>query len=85
MDFTINDLLTIGLVGTGLAFLIQWIKSKFGLDSLKTKGLTILLSLIIAAIFYFFKDTTYFANAIGVLSVATVVWAFLIKSDSPTV
>jgi hypothetical protein len=85
MDFSINDLLTIGLVGTALAFLIQWIKAKFGTTSLATKGLTILLALIIGGVFYFFKETAFFANVMGVLSMATLVWAFLIKGDSTTV
>ncbi len=82
MDKTMETFLQIGIVGTALSFLIQWIKIKFGTDSMKTKGITILLSVFLGAVIYFLAGTTIWLAIVGVLTTASTVFAFFLKSDS---
>ncbi len=71
--------LTIGIVGTALSFLIQWIKTKFGTDSMKTKGLTVLLSVLVGALVYLLQGTAIWLAIVGILGMASTVYAFFLK------
>lgn len=74
-----QDFLSIAVVGSALAMAIQFIKSKYGLDSLKTKAVTLALSVILGGAFYFLSQTPWWQTILGVLAAASTFWAFFLK------
>jgi len=80
----INDFLGIMIVGVALTFVIQLIKNAFGTSSLKTKGLTILLSIVIGLLYYWVRTTQWYETILGVLGAASATWALLINKGSDT-
>ena len=74
-----QELLTIGIVGTALALLVQFIKNKFGADGIKAQAITIGLSIVIGTVYVFFKDTSWWQTVLAILSSATTVWAFILR------
>jgi len=75
----INDFLGISIVGIALSFVIQYLKTKFGTASNGTKVLTILLSVLVGAGYWFLRDTDIWRTILGVLAAASTVYALLIK------
>lgn len=75
----LTDLLSIGIAGAGLSFIVNALKTRFGTEGLKTKGLTILLAIVVGAAFYFFQGTSIWTSIIGVLMAASTVYAFFLK------
>lgn len=73
------ELLEIGIVGILASGLIQTIKNTFGTSSNKTKLVTVAVALLGGAVIYFFSGTEYWQSALGVLTTASAVYAFLIK------
>lgn len=71
--------LQISIVGTVLSLAVQYIKNKFGTTSIATKTLTVLLSVLIGAGFYFLQGTEIWLAIVGVLGVASTVYAFIFK------
>jgi hypothetical protein len=71
--------LSIGIVGVFLSFVVQAIKVKYGTESATTKGLTIGLSIVLGSAIWFLQGTVIWAAILGVLSVASAVYAFLWK------
>lgn len=78
----ITDFLAIGIVGAFLALIIQAIKSKFGLDSVKTKIITITLAIVFGSAYYFLSQTIWWQSILGVLAAASTVWAYILKTPS---
>jgi len=74
-----QDFLSIAVVGSALAMAIQFIKSKFGLDSIKTKALTLGLAVILGGGYYFLSQTPWWQTILGVLASASTFWAFFLK------
>lgn len=72
-------ILEITIVGAILSGVVALLKKKFGTEGWQTKSLTIVLALVVGAVIYFFQETAYWENAIGVLAAASTVWAFLKK------
>ncbi len=79
MTETINTFLQIGIVGTFLSFVIQWIKGKYGTDSLATKGITIALAVVLGACIFFLSGTAIWLSIVGVLAAASTFYAFFLK------
>lgn len=73
------ELLEIGIVGVVLTAFIEWVKATFNPDSDTTRVITIALSLVLGAGIWFFSGTAWWQSMLGVLSTATIVWAFIIK------
>lgn len=78
----INDFLGIAIIGVALSLIVQAIKNVFGTSSLKTKGLTILLSIIVGAGYYFVRQTAWYEPILGILSAASTTWALLFNNGS---
>lgn len=75
----INDFLNISVVGLALSGLVSLIKMKWGTSGLKTKALTLVLSLAVAGGYVWIKNTPYFETVVLVLGVASTIYAFIVK------
>lgn len=80
----IGDFVGIGIVGFGLSLFIEWVKEKFSATPRMVRVLTVALAIAIGTAYWFLRDTVLWQNIVGILGVATVVWAFLWKKDQPT-
>lgn len=80
---SIDNFLAIGIVGVFLSLVIQIIKKMFGTDNVKTKFITIVLSVGVGSFYYFLRDTIYWQTILGVLASASTVYAlfFNIKKE----
>jgi hypothetical protein len=76
---TLTSFFEISIVGALVSFVIQWIKEKFGINSNKTKLITLTASLLIGTIWYFYSTADWFVSVIGILGVSSTVWALLLK------
>ncbi len=74
-----NEFLQIGIVGVALSFVVQYIKTRYGFESMTTKALTILLSLALGAGVYFLFGTPIWTSIVGVLTAATLFYSFIMK------
>lgn len=79
MSNAVQTFLEIGIVGTGLSFVIETIKTKFGPGSTATKGITIGLAIAVGAGIYFLSGTAIWLAIVGVLASASTVYAFFFK------
>lgn len=75
----INDFLSISIVGVGLSLGIDWLKNKYGTEGWATKAVTIVLSVIIGALYVAIRGTSYFETIISVLGASSMVYAFFLK------
>ncbi len=80
MSDTLQQFIQIGIVGVFLTFLIEFIKARFGTDSDKTKALTIILSIVLGAGYYFLSGTSLWLPIIGILASATTFYALFVKN-----
>jgi len=78
----IQNFLSIAIIGAVLAMMVQFIKNKYGLDSIKTKAMTLALAIVIGAGYYFLSQTIWWQTILGVLASASTVWAILLKSNN---
>lgn len=75
----IEDILGIGIVGAFLSLVIQYLKNKFGTDSLKTKAMTVVLAVLVGTVYVLFRATEWWATVLSVLAAASTVYAFFLK------
>ena len=64
---------------------MEMIKAKFQTSSAKTKGLTILLSVVVGAGYYFIQQTTWYEPMLGILAAASTTYVMLFKGSAPQV
>jgi len=76
-----QEFLSIGVIGATLAVVIQFIKTRFGLDSITTKLVTLGLAIVLGAVYFFLSQTEIWQTILGVLASASTVWAFFLKSS----
>lgn len=85
MDVT--AFLQIGIVGVALSGVIQYIKTKFGTESLTTMAITVVASLAIGGGYFYLQGTDLLDKALEVLASATLAYNFIInplaKSSKP--
>ena len=75
----INDFLSITIVGAALSLAIESLKAKWGAKGWATKTVTILLSILIAGLYVWLRQTSYWQTIITVLGAASIVYAFFLK------
>ena len=75
----IQEFLGIVIIGVALSMAIQFIKTKFGVDTLKTKALTLTLALLLGTRYYFAVQTIWWQNALSILGIASAFWAFFLR------
>jgi len=79
MSSDLQNFLQIGAVGVILTFIVQYIKDKFGTESDATKLISIGLSVVLGAGYYFLVDTPVWLPITGILGTATTFYALFIK------
>lgn len=77
----IQDFLGIGIVGIALSIFMEGVKAKFNPSKGMTKLITLGLAVVLGTVYYFGVQTVWWQSVIGVLSAATVVWAFIINNE----
>ena len=75
----IQDILSISILGIGLSLVMEFIKAKLGTSSIGSKVAVVTLSVLIGAVYFFFRETNIFANIIGVLAISSTVYALIVK------
>lgn len=76
---SIEDFIGISVVGGLLSLVIQFIKGKLGTESLGTKVLTVVLSIIVGGAYFFVRDTVWYPSILGVLAASSTVYAMFLK------
>lgn len=71
----IDEFLGIGIVGALLSVAFELIKGKYPSSPNKSKGLIILLSLIVGGLYVWVRETPYFPTVLGVLGGASAVYS----------
>jgi MFS superfamily sulfate permease-like transporter len=77
----LNDFLGITIVGIALSLIVQAIKQAWGNDSVTTKIVLVVLALVCGTGYYFIRQTVYYQTILLILGMASLFWAFFIKSD----
>lgn len=77
----VQDFLGIAIVGAALSLVIQIIKNKLGPTSNATRLITLALSVLIGAAYWFLRDTNLWQTILGVLAAASTVYAFFLKNE----
>lgn len=77
----IQSLLSLGIVGVIVSIFVQYIKSKFGIESMKAKLLTVLVSIAVATFYVFIKDTQFFGTFVAILAIASTFYAFIFSGS----
>lgn len=75
----VQDILQIGVLGVALSAAMEFIKAKLGTTSLASKLTVVALSVVIGAVYYFFRDTNIFATILAILGISSTVYALLLK------
>jgi uncharacterized membrane protein YbaN (DUF454 family) len=76
------DFGSILLVAAAVSLVQQWLKSK-AWSSLGKKAFAIILSLIAAGCYIYFKDTAFWATFITILVSASAIYALFVKDLFP--
>lgn len=79
MTNELQQFLQIGIVGTALSFLVQYIKNKFGTDSDTTRIITVALSIALGASYWLLVDTSIWLPVVGILGSATTIYSLFIR------
>jgi hypothetical protein len=75
----IQDILQISVLGIALSAVMEYIKAKLGTTSLTSKLTVVGLSVVIGAVYYFFRDTNIFATILAILGISSTIYALLLK------
>jgi len=75
-----DNFLGIAIVGVVASLIIEGINRKFKLDSFGAKMATVGVAILVGGIYFLFQDTIWWQTMLGVLSAASVVYAFFLKS-----
>lgn len=74
-----QEFLQLGVVGIALSFLVQYIKDTWGTESNTTRALTILLSVVLGAGYFFLEGTAIWLAMVSILGSATTFYALFIR------
>lgn len=77
----ISTVLSLGVVGAATSVLIQFLKNKYGLESIKAKVFTLVVALVVAGLFYTLTTIGYIETFVSILASASTVYAFFIKGS----
>ena len=75
----IENFLSIGFVGASLSVLIEYIKSKYGITSSKSKALVLVLSFIFGMLYVTFNGTAIFQTVTMVLGSASTIYSLFFR------
>jgi len=77
---TLIDFLAIPIVATGMSIAINAMKG--AMPEVSPKFLTVLMSLLVGAAYYYVSDTSFFVSFLGILSAASTVYGLFLKEQS---
>jgi hypothetical protein len=77
METSITEFMSIGIVGTFLSIVIQYVQNKWGVEGAQTKAIAVAFSVILGGIVWFLQGTALWASIIGVLAAASTVYALI--------
>ena len=77
MDIT--NFLTIGIVGSGLSLLIEYLKNRLQLDALGTKIMVVIFSVVLGTAYFFLQGTVAWQAILGILAASSTFYAFFLK------
>ena len=75
----INDFLGIGAVGIFLSAAIELIQARWDTGSIKTRFITLGLSVALGTVYFLFRETEWWMTVLGILASASTVYAFVTK------
>lgn len=75
----IETILSIGLIGSLVSVLMEYIKE--GFDSREKKIVIILLSIVAGTIYWWLSDTQAMSAILGILATSNTVYALLLKKS----
>ena len=73
------DLQTVAILGVIVSLIMAVIKKYVGTKELLSKAIVVALSIIGGAVYWFLKDTASWQMIVGILAVASTVYAFFLK------
>ena len=72
---TITDFLSIGIIGSALSAIFQLIKNYMPTTSAGNKLIMIGASLVLGSAYYFFSQTAWWVDVLGVLAAASTIYS----------
>lgn len=73
--------LGLGIVGAATSLFVSYIKARFGTEGLKTKAVTVTSAVIFGGLFSYMLNTGYADAVYNILSISTIIYAFIIKEN----
>lgn len=81
MEVSIEQLLSIGIVGAVLSVAMEWVKAKYTMDSKEARIITIVGAVVLGTgVWALQSNVVLWQSVIGVLGSASTVYAIIIKS-----
>lgn len=80
MNYIVNMITQIAILGVVASLVTEFIKNKSKTNGNKAKALTVLVSLVIGAVYVLIKDTPFFPVVISILAVSSTIYGFFIRS-----
>ncbi len=78
----INDFLAIGIVGTLLSIGVEYLQSKYGLGSDKTKFIAVVGSIVLGTGYVLVQNTAIFPTIILILGTASTIFALFFNGNT---
>lgn len=81
MDFTgIQTFFQIGVVGIAASYLLEYLTKKYSATA--SKLITLGVSVVLGAAYWFFSGTAWWASMLGVLAAASTFYALFLKKPT---
>lgn len=81
MEVSVEQLLSIGIVGALLSVALEWLKAKYAMDSKEARIITIVGAVVLGTIVWALQmNAVLWQTIIGILATASTVYAIVIKS-----
>jgi hypothetical protein len=78
----VHQLVDFAIIGAAMSVFVQVVKKYFGTSALGTQAIAVVTSLVLASVYYFFKDTSVWAGFLTILATATLVYEYVIAKFS---
>jgi hypothetical protein len=75
----IQDFSQLLVVGTATSLLINYLKNKFGTETMATKALTLALAVVVGGAYVYLRDTNVWQTIVQVLVVSSAVYALFLR------
>ena len=79
METEIINLLSLGVIGTLITWLVDYLKTISYLKGVRTKVVVAALSVVLGSVFALARDTEWWATAVVILMASQTVYGFFVK------